>query len=64
MSFKTIDSSCQKVMMMDFVDLYDKLTSRKRSMIAMQQVSETQKEQSTLKNQQKLEQIRQWSLQY
>jgi hypothetical protein len=51
-------------MMMDFVDLYDKLTSRKRSMIAMQQVSETQKEQSTLKNQQKLEQIRQWSLQY
>jgi hypothetical protein len=50
LSFKTIDSNSQKVMMMDFVDLYDKQTSRKRSMIAMQMVSESHKEQSRLNN--------------
>ena len=36
--------------MMDFVDLFDKQSGRKRSMIAMQMVSEDQKEKTRIKN--------------
>ena len=50
MSFKTIDASSQRVMMIDLVDLLDKNSGRKRSMVAIQHVSEDQKEKARIKN--------------